>query len=735
MKFLFSLIAVLVFVFTTIIPAGAATIHVPDDYAMIQDGIDASVDGDTVLVAAGTYTGSGNKDLDFSGKAIILKSENSLDETIIDCEDEGRGFYFHNNEDVGSRLEGFTIINGNEVYGGGITCHNSSPAITNCTITGNIAVLGGGLSCWDASAPVIMNCTIVENKARYDGGALYCDDSSPTVTNCILWNNTHDEIFVYSGAPAVTFSDIQGGWTGEGNITAKPAFVDDDGGDFHLTWESPCIDSATQEGAPDHDNDGDSRPLGNGFDMGSDEFKGGLEIFLEEYPEQIEIGGTMTFTVRIENTGYEDSSFDYAEMVVTGPASVTKHLYSGDPVIILPGQDVSKSISQYVPLSSPEGVYTVMVVIYLDGVQIVDDTFDIVVGGINWRRYGFDAQNTGHNPYETVLGPDTVDKLEMQWRKSFSSSIYNSPAVVDGVVYAGTYGDYFYAFDAETGATLWSKNINGSADRGAAVSDGVVFVGSRHGTTMYALDAGTGGTIWSPSVGDVTGTAPVVEYGKVYLGCNDDKLYAFDEETGDIVWSTTAGGNVGTAAVADGVVYAGSDGSLCAFDAFTGDTLWTNAFEMSGSSPALSDGVIYTAASDGKIHAIDAVTGEELDTFATEAEKTYTPAVADGVIYAAADDGKLYAFDIQTGEVIWSVLTYEYVGSMPTVANGVVYVTRAPGPDYVSAYDAGTGELLWEYYFSAGPYGGGTPPTVVDGKVYVSATFDYALYAFHIPEG
>lgn len=74
--------------------AEAATLLVPDQQPTIQAGIDAASSGDTVLVADGTYTDEGNKNLDFKGKAIIVKSENGPTNCTIDCGNDGRGFYF-----------------------------------------------------------------------------------------------------------------------------------------------------------------------------------------------------------------------------------------------------------------------------------------------------------------------------------------------------------------------------------------------------------------------------------------------------------------------------------------------------------------------------------------------------------------------------------------------------------------------------------------------------------------
>mgnify|MGYP003306602280 CR=1 FL=1 len=130
-------------------------IRVPQDQLNIQAGIDAAVDGDSVWVSDGTYTGLGNVNLDFKGKAITVRSVNGAGATIIDCRDEyTRGLYFQNGETSLSVLDGFTITRGNATgvwpsnMGGGISFNNSSPTITNCIIVNNqVARYGGGVFC------------------------------------------------------------------------------------------------------------------------------------------------------------------------------------------------------------------------------------------------------------------------------------------------------------------------------------------------------------------------------------------------------------------------------------------------------------------------------------------------------------------------------------------------------------------------------------------------------------
>jgi predicted outer membrane repeat protein len=257
----------------------------------IQRGLDlAGNTGWAVLVANGTYTGTGNKELDFNGKAIHLESAGGAQNCIIDCGNSGGGFYFGSGEDANSVVEGFTINRGVADDGGAVYCWFSSPTITNCIFSNNSADYGGVVCC-AYSSPTITNCIFSKNSAGYYGGAVFCAYySSPiiadctlsgnsaaeyggavccgyssisTITNSILWSNiatdSGNEIYVSSSSfVTLNNSDVTAGsYGGEtGNITENtcihldPLFVGAAGGDYHLQGTSPCIDAGDNSLVP-----------------------------------------------------------------------------------------------------------------------------------------------------------------------------------------------------------------------------------------------------------------------------------------------------------------------------------------------------------------------------------------------------------------------------------------------------------------------------------------------------
>jgi predicted outer membrane repeat protein len=172
------------------------TIYVPDDYPTIQGAIDASVNGDTIIVRPGKYV----ENINFRKKAIHLKSECGASETIINVYKKGVVVTCHSGEGPDTVLDGFTIMNGRESsHGAGMLNESSSPTVIHCTFTFNSASHGGGMYNMNSN-PTIDDCIFTKNEARYQdgdfgasGGGMLNVDSNPIVTNCSFISNYADD--------------------------------------------------------------------------------------------------------------------------------------------------------------------------------------------------------------------------------------------------------------------------------------------------------------------------------------------------------------------------------------------------------------------------------------------------------------------------------------------------------------------------------------------------------------
>ena len=159
---------------------GVYNTHTGLSYDTIQEAIDASLDGETILVYPGNYY----ENINFNARNITVRSTDPSDPAIVSATIiDGGG-----NDSVvkftgadTSTLEGFTIQNGDATFGGGILVFVGSPTITSNAITGNKAtVMGGGI--YVEGLPTITNNSIMGNTAKKNGGGIYVSSiSSPVI--------------------------------------------------------------------------------------------------------------------------------------------------------------------------------------------------------------------------------------------------------------------------------------------------------------------------------------------------------------------------------------------------------------------------------------------------------------------------------------------------------------------------------------------------------------------------
>jgi hypothetical protein len=488
----------------------------------IQEAINAAWNGDTVIVLGGIYYGTGNRDIDFYGKAITVRSENGTENCIIDCQgtvsEQHRAFNFHNGEGANSVLQGLTITNGYEdTWGGGINCsgssptisnciftanvagivgggirnHLSSPTVTNCLFYGNIAFQAGGIFNDFGSAPVVYNCKFVQNYASYGGATshslssptlsncLFQDNSAtveggamagatnntlitnctfvsnsaprgggiivyannPSVTNCVFWGNSDDggidasaQIHVVGGNPLVTYSMVQGGWNGEGNIDSNPLFLDSGSYDYHLSPKSPCINAGNNSAVPVGiitDLDGNPRISYGVVDIGAYEWISSIVVEVEVQESVGVFEGdsrgantaifgamlswnnpsaqpvTIEYNYRtIDNTASQGDEFSPVDVhgSVTIPAGESGHLSLNIPVSIIGDTDGEE----------PDRTFFLEVTVSLYGTPIASDSGECWILDDDWPLTINDVSITEGNSgtkevtFEVVLDRPSV---------------------------------------------------------------------------------------------------------------------------------------------------------------------------------------------------------------------------------------------------------------------------------------------------------------------------------------
>lgn len=207
------------------------------DAPTIQAAIDSAGPGDDVLLSPGTFTGLGNRDIDFLGKAITVHSSAGPGITTIDCEGLGRGFLFVNGEAATSELSGVRILNGSHaLFGGAVFCVNSSPTIAGSVFEANHAGFRGGAVYCDTSSAVIDANTFEGNDAAY-GGAIACSGfSSLTITGNDFRGN---DASISGGAVACRGSSP----SIENNRFAENTSMNEGGGLFCDEGSGPTVSS------------------------------------------------------------------------------------------------------------------------------------------------------------------------------------------------------------------------------------------------------------------------------------------------------------------------------------------------------------------------------------------------------------------------------------------------------------------------------------------------------------
>ena len=221
----------------------------------------------------------------------------------------------------------------------------------------------------------------------------------------------------------------------------------------------------------------------------------------------------------------------------------------------------------------------------------------------------------------TVPPPSDIESL--LWSFHIGGWVVVSPAVANGVVYAGSDDHHVYALDAETGALLGSFEAGDVIRSSPTVADGIVYVGSND-NHVYALDASSGDLLWSHDTEDWVQYSPTVRDGVVYLGAVsefDHKIHALDGRSGQVLWVAEMpypfSPEFTPTVVGEKVYVPGEFGEYNVLDAENGALAWSLQGVRAESPPTVIDGVVYLTAIN-TAYALDESTGAVVWSFGTD---------------------------------------------------------------------------------------------------------------------
>lgn len=302
-------------------------------------------------------------------------------------------------------------------------------------------------------------------------------------------------------------------------------------------------------------------------------------------------------------------------------------------------------------------------------------TLPAAVANADWAQSGGNASKlVEHVALGTSLG--------QAWAVSIGDGsttkrrLGGGPVIAGGKVYTIDTSGTVRAFDAASGASVWSarfgKNDGNAAllyGGGVAVEGGRVYASNGLGY-VAALDAATGAAVWTVRPGGPLRGAPTVADGAVYVISQDNQLYSLRAADGATSWSSAAAleiagvfGN-GSPAVARGTVIAGfSSGELNAYRYENGRMVWQDALSRTSistgvaalsdidASPVIADGIVYALGQGGRMVALDILTGQRV--WELNMAGIATPWVAGDWLFAVNDIAQLVAVNRLTGKIRW----------------------------------------------------------------------------------
>jgi outer membrane protein assembly factor BamB len=320
----------------------------------------------------------------------------------------------------------------------------------------------------------------------------------------------------------------------------------------------------------------------------------------------------------------------------------------------------------------------------------------LAAGGWAYAR----SSGSGSAPSRRPTGPS-----RLLWAKETGGPVSSGAALADGVLYIGSDDGLVHAFDAASGHPAGTFPTGDAVSGGVTVAGGTLFAGSAD-HQVHAFRVGTGGAAWTyPTSGPVSST-PAVANGLVCIGSDDHNIYCIHAGTGRLAWRHPTGGPVrsGPASVFQSLTerfYVGSnDGHVYALST-DGTLYWRFAAGAPvTASPTYYAGVIYVGDSVGNVFGLFNIgRSPQWRRQKVGGAVGGTAAVSDSYLFVGSADSHVYARYLVIGDQVWSYPTSGPVRSGLAADATTVYAGDDHG--YVYAIDIASVSVRWSYQVSA----------------------------------
>jgi outer membrane protein assembly factor BamB len=326
-----------------------------------------------------------------------------------------------------------------------------------------------------------------------------------------------------------------------------------------------------------------------------------------------------------------------------------------------------------------------------------------------WPGLSVDEQRVYVAFNQAVYAVSLEDGRE-EWRYSpqeEQATTFYAPPAVDreaGTLYVGTYDGHIVALNAESGATVWRREISSGKVIGGPALAGDLLIVPTTDRQLHAIRTDNGTEVWSFSSERPLWSTPLVEGDRLYLAALDHHLYALDSQSGELVWERDLSGALADRPVSfNGALLVGSfSEELNAVDKQTGEVAWSVATEdWVWGNPAIGEGTAYFGDLSGEFFAVDE-NGRILWQLSLDSAIAASPAYRDGRLYfvteGGTESGQVFAREAASNNPLWEKDPVGRLLSDPIATdNGLLLVAALEGENLLTAYNAESGAIRWTY--------------------------------------